>query len=94
MRLADHIGKLISIRSSALNTALGETGDKWTKVKLISIEAGGLLIESQELINRSLQRAGVGAALTTPLLFLPYHEILLCVVSAEGPALEEKGLGV
>jgi poly(3-hydroxyalkanoate) synthetase len=64
------------------------------KVKLLGVEAGGIWIESQTLINMVLKATETATALRTLAFFFPYHELKFGFVGIEGPALNEEAFGV
>ena len=62
--------------------------------KLHSVEAGGLWLESQAFIDALLEQMGVQAAPKTPVVFVPYHQIVFVLGFSDAPSFSEKALGV
>jgi hypothetical protein len=87
VQFSDHVGSQIWIMVKRIPGRL-------QSVKLVGVETGGLWIEHQEITNAILQSVGVPTAAKTPLVFLPYGEISLAMISVEGIVLDEKAFGV
>jgi hypothetical protein len=62
--------------------------------KLRAVEAGGLWIESQIVIEGLLRKLGEQASEKTPLLFVPFSQIKYIAAFHDVPALSERGFGV
>lgn len=62
--------------------------------KLHRVEAYGIWIESQDLINRMLSDFKVPQTPRTLVVFIPWSEVYLIVDSADGPSLSEFALGL
>jgi hypothetical protein len=88
MQLSDYIGQQIVVFLPDIDPEHFE----W--VKLLGVEAGGIWIESQTLINKSLALTGRPTAPKSLAFFFPYHQLRYLFVSAEGPALNEAAFGV
>jgi len=88
MQLSDYIGQEIVLFIPALHTT------DFQKVRLLGVEAGGVWIESQTLINIILKNAGIASAPKSLAFFYPYHELRFGFVGIGGPALNEKAFGV
>jgi len=67
---------------------------KFHKFMLRGVEAGGLWVESQEVINSVLREAGVATSPKKALIFFPFHEISLASVSVDETSLDEKAFGL
>jgi hypothetical protein len=66
---------------------------KYITFKLLSVDVGGLWIESQRYIEQMLEMFGADSSQNTPVIFLPFSSILHVIHLADYPALSEKGLG-
>jgi hypothetical protein len=66
----------------------------YQKVKLVGIESGGLWVESQEVINQTLQATGAPAAPKTLVIFFPYHERSFAFGRLDMLSLNEKAFGL
>lgn len=89
MQLSELIGSEIKLLLPNLSTV-----NRYETVKLRGVEAGGIWIESQVVMNAFLQMIGEQATPRTMLFFLPYHEIRLALTFVDEPALNEKAFGV
>ena len=65
-----------------------------SKVRIVSVEAAGLWVESDPMTKRILQRSGQAVLPRTPVFFVPFSEITLLCDLADYPALSEKALGL
>jgi len=88
MQLSDYIGQEIVLLIPTIHPI------EFQKVKLLGVEAGGVWIESQTLINLILKKTGFASAPKPLAFFYPYHELRSGFVAIEGPALNEKAFGV
>ncbi|HEV2383272.1 MAG TPA: hypothetical protein VG206_26190 [Terriglobia bacterium] len=87
MSLKSLIGQSIMAKVPALSEG------PFSILKLLGVEHGGIWVESQEFINRTLGYIGVAAAAPeSPVLFLPYHQIQF-LLTLDSPALSETSLG-
>jgi hypothetical protein len=82
------------IGSDILVTVPSITKRELLKVKLMTVEAGGIWIESQTLTNVILALADAPAAARTPVFFLPYSSIGYAMAFADSMALNERAFGV
>lgn len=87
MTLSDHIGQEILALVPLIEP------DHYQMVKLHGVEAGGIWIESQELINKVFSAVNEAASERTPLFFLPYHQIAFAIAPIDGLALNERAFG-
>jgi len=67
--------------------------DHYQYVKLVGVEAGGIWIESQEMLNRVYSAAGAVASKRRPIFFFPYHQIEFAMTAVDGVALNESAFG-
>ena len=81
MTLADLVGSEIQILSKWFSSP-DEPAKHWSVV-LRGVDAGGILIESNDLNEAVLQRHQTTMLDRTPLIFLPYHRI--DAIAAEVP---------
>jgi hypothetical protein len=88
MQLSDYIGQVIVMAIPAIDPKA------FQEVKLLGVEAGGIWVENQKLINMGLKSYGLAASETSIAFFFPYHEIRFGYVPIDGPALDEKAFGV
>ncbi len=68
--------------------------DHYQKVKLLGVEAGGIWIESQEMMNQIFTAFGETASSRSLAFFFPYHELKFGMVPMPGMALNERAFGV
>ena len=61
---------------------------------IVSVDVGGLWLESQQFNEMILGALKISATPQKPLLFFPYSEIFYAIFSVEGVALSEERLGV
>jgi hypothetical protein len=66
----------------------------YQKVRLMGVEAGGVWIHSQTMINQVYAVVGEAASERTPVFFLPYHQIQFAIAVIPGLALNETAFGV
>ena len=59
-------------------------------VKVLGVEGGGIWISSQAAARILLQVFQIQTAPKEFIFFLPYHEMTLAMVTADGSALDEK----
>ncbi|MGB9233965.1 MAG: hypothetical protein WCC04_06095 [Terriglobales bacterium] len=88
IQLSDYIGQEIVLMIPTIDPV------NLQKVKLLGVEAGGVWIESQTLINHILKRVGSATAPRSIAFLYPYHELRFGFVGIAGPALNEKAFGV
>jgi hypothetical protein len=88
MQLSDYVGQEIALAIPFIDNI------KFQKVKLLGVEAGGIWIESQTLINMVLKATATATAPQTLAFFFPYHEVKFGFVGIEGPALNEQAFGL
>ena len=88
MQLSDYIGKQIILKIPYIES------DHLQLVKLLGVEAGGVWIESQEMINQVYSAVGKEGSPRTPVFFFPYHQISFGIGSIPGIALNETAFGV
>ena len=88
MTLSELIGRDILVRIPFIEP------DHYLTVKLIGVEAGGIWVESQQIVNRVYSAVGKAASERTPVFFFPYHQIEFAMTAVAGMALNEKAFGV
>lgn len=88
MRLSDFIGQEIILLIPFIEP------DHYQSVRLLGVEAGGIWIESQGMINKVYSALGEVASERTPAFFFPYHQIEFGLVGIPGLALNESAFGV
>jgi len=88
MQLSDYIGEHIYV------LLLDIDPEHYELVKLLGVEAGGIWVESQTMINKSLALTERPTAPKSLAFFFPYHQLRYTFVSKEGPALNETAFGV
>ena len=86
--LEELIGQSVVIRSIPIN----ET--RPALVKLLSVENGGVWVESQEATDHYLSEIGRQASAKTLAWFLPFAQIAWIMGSSDYPALSEKAFGL
>jgi hypothetical protein len=87
MQLSDYIGQEIMLLIPYIE-------DHYQIVKLLGVEAGGIWIESQEMINKTYSAVGKVDSERTPVFFFPYHQIEFGLVAKPGLALNERAFDV
>jgi hypothetical protein len=87
MQLSEYIGQDILLRIPLIE-------DHHQVVKLLGVEAGGIWIESQEMINKIYSAVDKEGSERTPVFFFPYHQIEFGMVAIPGLALNERAFGV
>ncbi len=88
MKLSDYIGQTLVMLIPFIEP------DHYQQVKLLGVEAGGIWIESQTLIDQVYSAIGAAASERTPVFFVPYQHIQFATVSRDGTALNESAFGV
>ena len=88
MQLSDYIGEHIQV------LLLDIDPEHYELVKLLGVEAGGIWVESQTMINKVLVLIEKPTAPKSLAFFFPYHELRFVFVSEGGPALNEASFGV
>lgn len=88
MKLSEHVGQELIMHIPFIEP------DHYQQVKLVDVEAGGIWIECQTLIDKIYTAVGAAASERTPVFFVPYEQILFAVVPREGMALNESAFGV
>jgi hypothetical protein len=63
--------------------------EQTVRVKIHAIEASGIWVESQMMIEKMLARLGKTSGAATPLFFLPFSSIGFVVASIALPSLSE-----
>jgi hypothetical protein len=88
MRLSDYIDQEIIVLILFIEP------DHYQTVRLVGVEAGGIWIESQAMVDKMFSALGEVASERTPIFFFPYHQIEFAMVPREGIALNESTFGV
>jgi hypothetical protein len=88
MQLSDYIDQEIVLLIPFIDAKVQQ------KVRLRGVEAGGIWVESQTLLNLLLNSISYASASKSLVFFFPYHEVRFGYVAIEGPALNEKAFGV
>ncbi len=86
--LQELVGETIIIRSIPINES------NPALVKLLSVENGGIWVESQDATDHYLAEAERQSAPKTLVWFLPFAQVAWIPGSTDYPALSEKGFGV
>jgi hypothetical protein len=86
--LAERIGEQILVRSNVLHAEQPQI------VTLRGVKFGGIWVESQEMTNDLLARVGAPSSPATPVMFLPFAQILWILASYPGQSLQEKAFGL
>lgn len=86
---AQLVGKKIAISSSLFGAK-----NELHYVMLRGVEAGGIWVENNELIQETMKNLKKQALEKTPIIFLPYHQIHVVIVQADSVALSESSFGV
>lgn len=68
--------------------------DHYQHMKLLGVEAGGIWIESQEMINKVYSAVDIAASERTVVFFFPYHQIEFAMTAVPGMALNESAFGL
>ena len=87
MNLSDYIGQTLLMLIPFIED------DHYQQVKLMGVEAGGVWIECQTLIDRIYSALDAVASERTPVFFVPYEQILFATVPRDGMALNESAFG-
>jgi hypothetical protein len=93
MRLHDVLGQTLVAVIPALDS-FGGHKNKLLIIKLISVDAGGIWIESQQYTECVLKLSGLTQAEQSPILFVPFSSISYLGKLQNSPALSEKSLGL
>jgi hypothetical protein len=93
MRLHDLLGQTLIAVIPALED-FNTKKNKMLIVKLISVDAGGIWIESQQYTEWVLKLAERTESENSPILFVPFSSITYLVKLYDVPALSEKSLGL
>ena len=88
MQLSDYVGKDIILKIPYIDP------DHLQTVRLLGVEAGGVWIESQEMINQLYSAVEKEGSPRTPAFFFPYHQIEWGLVGIPGMALNERAFGI
>jgi hypothetical protein len=83
MQFTDYIDKSILVLIPRFHER------KYLKVMLRGVEAGGIWIESQDIINQFLTGVGLSSAPKTLGFFVPYASIAVAVTAIDKMALNE-----
>ena len=86
--LANIVGEVIIARIPLLDA------ESLVLVKLHSIEADGIWIESQEFTNHLMQKFKLSSSRTTPLVFVPFARIDFILASLDSLSLSEPAFGI
>lgn len=86
--LQELIGHTVVIRSVVLHE------ERPTTAKLLSLEQGGIWVESQEATEHWLREVKRQATPRTLVWFVPYAQVAWIMESADYPALSEERFGV
>lgn len=87
IKFSDRVDQIIRIRMRAVIPGTLQS------VKLVGVEPGGIWTEHQGVTNEILKAVGMPVAGRLPLIFLPFSELSLAMLSVEGTALDEKTFG-
>jgi len=87
VQFSDRIGEDILI-------AIAPPPVKLNRVQLVGVESGGIWIKSQALTELLLRSSGVATHHKTPVIFVPYSQLLVAIASTPEVALDEKAFGV
>jgi hypothetical protein len=86
--LIDMIGKTVWVRLSFKDP------EKFEAVTLREVEPAGILVQSKDITEWFLASAQKTSSPITPLLFLPFSQILCILIPEKGVSLSEKSLGL
>jgi hypothetical protein len=92
MRLHQMIGDTILAVAPCLDPLIGTQGPH--KLKLLSVDVGGVWVESQVFIERVLNLFSQPDATNSPIFFLPFSSITYLTLLHDSPALSERALGL
>jgi hypothetical protein len=87
-QLRNMLGKLIVARIPALDR------ENMVLVRLHTVEASGIWIESQKFNETMLQNLGIVASVTTLVLFVPFSDVDFIISSVGSIVLSEKAFGI
>jgi hypothetical protein len=93
MRLHDLLGQTLIAVIPALDS-FGGRKNKLLIIKLISVDAGGIWIESQQYTEWVLKIAELTDSENSPILFVPFSSITYLAKMRDVPALSEESLGL
>jgi hypothetical protein len=86
-RLHDLIGHTVS-------ALIPQLGKQAVEIKILSVDVGGIWVESQRLTDATLKKVGRDSLPVTPIIFLPFHQIDLLLLFDESLSLSEQSFGV
>ena len=86
--LKSMVGEMIILRVPALES------EEMSLVKLHSVEASGIWIESQDFTDAMMKKMQLTASATTLILFVPFHSIEFIVGSKNSLSLSERAFGL
>jgi hypothetical protein len=66
----------------------------YQEVMLRKVEDGGIWVDSQKLTEHALTICNVVSSPKTLVFFLPWHQVMTIMSSADEVALSERGLGL
>lgn len=93
MRLHDLLGQTLIAVIPALDSFGGDK-NRMLLIRLISVDAGGIWIESQQYTEWVLNLAERTDSENSPILFVPFSSISYLAKLQNVPALSEKSLGL
>jgi hypothetical protein len=88
LKLNKMLGEIIVARIPALDD------NELSAVKLHSVEASGIWIESQRFTEKMMERFQTDSSSTTPVLFVPFEKVDFIVGSLTSLSLSEKAFGL
>lgn len=91
LRLYDMIGEVLSASVPEMTELLGDVPQK---LKLVSVDVGGIWIECQILTDKTLAVASRQDASDSPVMFLPFSSIRYLARLYGVPSLSEQALGL
>jgi len=86
--LKSMVGEMIILRVPALES------EEMSLVKLHSVEASGIWIESQDFTDAMMKKMQLSASATTLILFVPFQSIEFIVGSKNSLCLSERAFGL
>ncbi len=87
MFLREKVGGTIWIRTPHLKN------NQLHIVKLLSVDVGGIWIESETFTDTALKEVELTASPRTPVLFLPYSQIVYIISFEDVPSVSVEALG-
>jgi hypothetical protein len=78
------VGKTVSISIPAL------TEKSIQELKLVALEAAGIWVSGQHITDLILPKLKLSAAAETPVVFVPFSQVLCLIESVPGVSLSEK----